>query len=344
MFHIKTSFISCITTLIIIFFSFFSLFFPLFAFADEKPTLTVYSYQSFLSDWGPGKQVQQQFEQVCDCRLNIIGIGDAVTILNRLKLEGKHSKADVVIGLDNSLTYQAKQADLIVPHQLPKPANFVANVEWDHDFLPYDYGTFAFIYDKRKIIYPPHSMNALINNEQGWKIVYQDPRTSSPGLGLLFWMNAIYGDSTDDAWQALAKRTVTVTKGWSEAYSLFLKGEADFVLSYVTSPAVHIMNDNDFNYQAAIFDEGHYQQIEVAAITKTSKQFDLAQQFLAFLVTPAAQKQFVEKNIMNPVINIELPESYAYLPQAPKILNFTAEESAKQQKNWIKQWLKVISR
>lgn len=36
-------------------------------------------------------------------------------------------------------------------------------------------------------------------------------------------------------------KTVTVTKGWSEAYGLFLKGESDLVLSYTTSPAYHII-------------------------------------------------------------------------------------------------------
>jgi hypothetical protein len=36
-------------------------------------------------------------------------------------------------------------------------------------------------------------------------------------------------------------QTVTVTKGWSEAYGLFLKGESDLVLSYTTSPAYHMI-------------------------------------------------------------------------------------------------------
>ncbi len=38
-------------------------------------------------------------------------------------------------------------------------------------------------------------------------------------------------------------KTVTVTKGWSEAYGLFLKGESDPVLSYTTSPAYHLIEE-----------------------------------------------------------------------------------------------------
>jgi ABC-type thiamine transport system, periplasmic component len=54
-------------------------------------------------------------------------------------------------------------------------------------------------------------------------------------------MQKVYGDKAPEAWQKLAAKTVTVTKGWSEAYGLFLKGESDLVLSYTTSPAYHII-------------------------------------------------------------------------------------------------------
>src|SRR5690606_39464104 len=51
-------------------------------------------------------------------------------------------------------------------------------------------------------------------------------RTSTPGLGLVLWMKAVYGDKAADAWAKLKDRVLTVTPGWSEAYGLFTKGEA----------------------------------------------------------------------------------------------------------------------
>jgi hypothetical protein len=83
-------------------------------------------------------------------------------------------------------------------------------------------------------------------------VIYEDPRTSTPGLGLLLWMQKVYGDKAPEAWQKLAAKTVTVTKGWSEAYGLFLKGESDLVLSYTTSPAYHIIEEKKDNYAAAV--------------------------------------------------------------------------------------------
>ena len=85
-------------------------------------------------------------------------------------------------------------------------------------------------------------------------------------------------------WAKLQPRILSVTKGWSEAYfSLFLEGEAPMVLSYSTSPAYHMAIDKTERYQAAAFDEGHYLQVEVAAMLKQSKNPELARRFLAFI-------------------------------------------------------------
>jgi len=42
------------------------------------------------------------------------------------------------------------------------------------------------------------------------------------------------------------------------------------VLSYTTSPAYHIIAEQDRRFAAARFSEGHYQQIEVAGLVKST--------------------------------------------------------------------------
>lgn len=309
----------------------------------ELPTLTVYSYNSFMSQWGPGEVIKKGFEAQCNCNLNVVTLGDGVSVLNRIRLEGDKTNADVILGLDNNLLEQAKQANLLIPHQIAKPDNLNTNW-WDDSFMPYDFGYFAFIYNIDKVKNPPHSLHELVDNKAGWKIIYQDPRTSTPGLGLLFWMKKVYGDNAANAWQQVAKNTVTVTKGWSEAYGMFLKGEADFVLSYNTSPVAHIMNENDRHYQAAIFDEGHYRQVEVAGIIKYSQEVDLARQFLRYLLTPEVQRQFAEKNVMYPIIKTDIPNAFAQINSVNKSLEFKPEEIEKHQKAWIREWQSAISK
>jgi len=140
------------------------------------------------------------------------------------------------------------------------------------------------------------------------------------------------------------KKTVTVTKGWSEAYGLFLKGEGDLVLSYTTSPAYHIIEEKKENYAAAEFSEGHYLQVEVAAQLASSKQPKLAQQFMQFMVSPAFQQTIPTGNWMYPVIKSDLPAGYQALQVPAKALQFTPAEVADHRAAWISAWQSAVSR
>ena len=84
--------------------------------AQEKPVLSVYTYDSFVSDWGPGPAVETAFENICDCDLQFVAAGDGAALLGRLRLEGARSDADIVLGLDTNLTADAISTGLFAPH------------------------------------------------------------------------------------------------------------------------------------------------------------------------------------------------------------------------------------
>ncbi len=297
--------------------------------------LTVHTYDSFVSEWGPGPKLEQAFEQQCNCDLKFVAAEDGVSILNRLRIEGENSKADVILGIDDALLEEARATGFIAEHGVDTAA-VKADLAWqDKHFVPFDFGYFAFIYDSSKIAQPPTSLKALVESEA--KVIYQDPRTSTPGQGLMLWMKSVYGDEAATAWQQLAQHTVTVTKGWWEAYSMFLEGGSDYVLSYTTSPAYHIIAEEKTQYKAAAFTEGHVAQVEVAARLKSSQQPELAQQFLQFLLSTEAQKILPVTNWMLPVVDVELPDTFATLVQ-PKRIGFTPQEVAAQRRDWIKEW------
>ncbi|EJL93952.1 thiamine ABC transporter substrate binding subunit [Pantoea sp. GM01] len=313
---------------------------PVFA---AKPVLTVYTYDSFSADWGPGPAVKKAFEAQCGCELKYVALEDGVSLLNRVRMEGKNSKADVVLGLDNNLVQAAEKTGLFAKSSVDTKASTLPD-GWHNDtFIPFDYGYFAFVYDKNKLKNPPKSLQELVESPEKWRVIYEDPRTSTPGLGLLLWMQKVYGDNAPDAWQKLAQKTVTVTKGWSEAYGLFLKGEGDLVLSYTTSPAYHIIEEKKENYAAAEFSEGHYLQVEVAAQLASSKQPQLAQQFMQFMVSPAFQQTIPTGNWMYPVIKSELPAGYQSLQVPAKALQFTPAEVADHRAAWISAWQRAVS-
>lgn len=313
--------------------------------AEEKKALTVYTYDSFISKWGPGPKVKAAFEKTCNCTVNFVGVSDGVALLTRLKLEGQTSKADIALGLDTNLIQEAKDTGLFAPHGVDAASAKVPGNFRDEVFVPYDYGHFAVVYDTQSLKTPPKSLKELVEGDASQKIVIQDPRTSTPGLGLLLWVKSVYGDKAPEAWAKLKNRVLTVTPGWSEAYGLFTKGEAPMVLSYITSPAYHMVEEKTDRYQAAKFEEGHYIQIEVAGMLKASQNQDLARKFLSFTLSPEFQSIIPTTNWMMPVAatSTPLPEAFSKLPQPDKTFLMPSEEVAKNRQAWIREWQTAMS-
>lgn len=293
----------------------------------DIPVLTVLTYDSFTSEWGPGPAIEKAFEATCACDLRFVPAGDGAALLARVQLEGAASEADVVLGLDTSLTAAAAATGLFAPHGQTAKLDLPVEVA-DPLFLPYDWGWFAFVHDRTRLPEPPKDFEALAASDL--KIVIQDPRSSTPGLGLLLWVKAAYGDRAAEIWQGLADNVVTVTPGWSEAYGLFLEGEADMVLSYTTSPAYHLIAEKDDSKAAALFDEGHYLQIEVAGKLAATDEPELADRFLAFMLSEAFQSAIPETNWMYPAVTPAggLPEGFDAFRPAKSLLLAPAEAQA----------------
>jgi thiamine transport system substrate-binding protein len=319
--------------------------FLLIAPASSAETLTVYTYESFVSEWGPGPKVKTAFEKDCNCTVQWVAVTDGVAMLNRLKLEGPQTSADVVLGLDTNLTAEARTTGLFGPHQ-QDASKLNLPVPWTDDtFLPYDYAHFAVVYDTKSMPIPPKSLDELVNGDPAQKIVLEDPRTSTPGLGFLLWMKSVYGNKAAEAWGKLKGRILTTTPGWSEAYGLFTKGEAPMVFSYTTSPAYHIIAESTDRYAAANFAEGHYLQIEVAGLIEGSPRKELARKFLAFMITPGFQDRIPTNNWMFPAAATSqpLPDAFNHLVKPAKTFLYTPEDVAKNRRQWIDEWLNAMS-
>lgn len=314
--------------------------------ASARDKLTVYTYESFTADWGPGPAVKKAFEAQCECELDFVSAADGVALLNKVKLEGKATRADIVLGLDTNLTADARQTGLFVPHGM-RFDNLKVPGGWNDDtFVPFDYGYFAVVYDTTKIKNPPSSMKDLVDGDPSIKIAIEDPRTSTPGLGLLLWVKYVYGDKAAGAWSRLANRVLTVTPGWSEAYGLFTSGEAPMVLSYTTSPAYHMIEEKTAKYQAAAFSEGHYMQIEVAGETVNGAKNPLSAKFLSFMTSPAFQDIIPETNWMYPAAKTDTPldPAFSKLVKPARSLLFSPQEVAAKRKAWTDEWLSAMSK
>jgi thiamine transport system substrate-binding protein len=308
----------------------------------QTPVLTVYTYDSFIPDWGPGPAIEAAFEETCGCDLQFVGAGDGAALLSRIRLEGERSEADVVLGLDTNLTSAAAETGLFAEHGIDR-SGLTIPVDWgDPRFLPFDWGYFAFVHDTA-LENVPSSFEELAASDVS--IVIQDPRSSTPGLGLVMWVQHAYGDRAAEIWEGLADNVVTVTPGWSEAYGLFLEGEADMVLSYTTSPAYHLIAEDDPTKAAAPFEEGHYMQIEVAGMLESTDQPELARQFLEFMLTEEFQSVIPTTNWMYPAAlpAEELPEGFETLVTPDRALIYGAGEAADIRDAAIDTWQSALS-
>ena len=192
----------------------------------------------------------------------------------------------------------------------------------------------------------PGSFKELAAAKDDLKIVIEDPRSSTPGLGLLMWIKAAYGDQAAGIWQDLSPHILTVTKGWSQAYGMFLKGEADMVLSYTTSPSYHLIAEKDDSKAAARFKEGHYMQIEVAGKLAASQNPALANQFLDFMMSDAFQSIIPTTNWMYPAFTPAdgLPQGFETAIPPKDALLFAPDKAEAMRKPALDEWLTALSK
>lgn len=286
--------------------------------------VVVYTYDSFVSDWGPGPELKKLFEEKTGNTLTFISVGDGAQILSKAVLEKGAPQADVLLGIDNNQIDLAKKSDVMVNFK-PMNSDVIDSVlSLDDDWLmtPYDWSYFAFIYDTQSDVSAPTCLQDLIKPEYQKKIVLMDPRTSTPGLGFAAWTVAEFDDSYLDYWKNLQKNILTMAPNWDTGYGLFTSGEAPLVISYTTSPAYHVEYDDTDRYQALIFPEGHIMQIEGAGLVKNAPNAEGGKAFIEFLISSEAQNVLPLTQWMYPANkNIALPACYDAAPVAEKTLS-----------------------
>ena len=90
----------------------------LISFSLQAQKLTIYTYDSFVSEWGPGPIIQKKFEKDFNVKLEFIAVDSASTLLNKVILEGTSTKADIILGLDMNLLDAANKSNLFDNHNL----------------------------------------------------------------------------------------------------------------------------------------------------------------------------------------------------------------------------------
>lgn len=316
-----------------------------FAAAEE---LVVYTYDSFVS-WGPAQAIKEKFEAMFPgVTLVWVAVGDSSEMLSRLIAELRlgTTPADVFLGLADVELPRALAHGVFQPYDPEKIPN-LADVPQDLIFdktghvLPYDHGYVTFVYDSQLLPEElvPKTLDDLLRPELRGKIIVMDPRTSSPGLSFLLWTIAHYGEEWPNYWRKLLPNLLTITKGWSEAYDMFLAGEAPIVLSYSTDTAYSYIEHGSLRYQVITPGGEAYRQIEGMGIVRGTPKVELAHAFLNLVLSVEIQELMPTTQWMFPVnARAKLPAGYEYAVIPEKPVSLDPQLVGEKLEEWLTQW------
>ncbi|MFZ9596220.1 MAG: thiamine ABC transporter substrate-binding protein [Bdellovibrionia bacterium] len=316
--------------------------------AQEPPQeLAIYVSSGLLASGGLAQQIIPEFEKKEHCKVRMGFAGQGSQILSRLALESSRGsfQADLVLGVDQSLWEKIKPwADLWERGAPRGYSELREEVKLEPGFLPFGYGVLALMVDRKQLqarglTLPKEqviSIQELLQPQWKRSLILEDPRSSTVGLGFLLFTQTLFGDRVWDFWKQLAPQWLTLAPGWEAAYGLFLRQEAPWVWSYLTSQAYHATEDTKTQgtqtrpgrYQAILFQEGQPLQIEGAVLLKKQAQtpaetrrMQLAQRFLEFFISVEVQKKIPLQAWMFPVRkSVALPAVFLDLPQPVSLM------------------------
>ena len=318
--------------------------------------LTVMVHDSFaMSD-----SVLKEFESTDNVTLTVLKSGDAGAMVNTAILNKKAPLADVLYGVDNTLLSRALGEELFERYDSPALGSLPAELKLDADnrALPVDYGDVCLNYDKayfaeRKLT-PPASLDDLIQADYKGLTVTEDPATSSPGLAFMLATWAKYGnEGFRTFWSAMRQNEVKVAADWETAYYTDFsassgRGPRPIVVSYASSPPAEVFFANPQPAAAptaAVTSAGScFRQVEFVGILSGTKNRDLAEKWVDFMLSKAFQEDMPLNMFVYPALpSAALPDvfvKHSAPVESPAILS--PQVIAEKREALIKEWTEIV--
>ena len=323
-------------------------------------TLVLMSHDSFAVSEG----VVAEFETAHNAKLQFLPSGDAGSALNKAILSKENPLADVFFGVDNTFLSRALEAGIFEPYKPQGLENISDALELDPEYrlVPVDYGDVCLNYDKayfkEKGLSPPQNLEDLTKPELKGLTVVENPATSSPGLAFLLATIGHFGEKGDytylDFWRDMRANDVLVTEGWEDAYwgqsTWAGGGERPIVVSYATSPAAEVyFSEGKLSEPPTgnvLGDGACFRQIEFAGILKGTKNRDLAEAFIDFMLSKRFQEDIPLQMWVFPANEqAALPQvflDFAQIPEHPAVVS--PQDIAQNREIWIEAWTEVVLR
>lgn len=337
---------------------------------NQESEIVIYTYESLMAD--PYFDIEANFSADSGIHdVKIIRFDDANELVSRLVAEKDQPVADVVIGIDNALINLVDKEDILqmyspsVIDELDK--SLIDNLDPDGYLWPYDYGVISLFYQNQIVnkttdpILENFTLETLLESNILSKLIIQNPKYSSTGLGFLLWTIAVYGDSTigldgllksnwRDFW-VIAGKKVNITKSWGDAFTIFFepKEGKPIMSSYGSSPAYgYCLYEGDNSTSALISNENGekngWLQIEGIGLVKNAPHDENGKKFIDWFLSAELQSEIPISQWMHPAnTNADIAACFQESSIDPKLLkklnDLIPPEILKfNLKNWIDQW------
>ncbi len=317
-------------------------------------TLIVMTHDSFSAS----QLVINAFEAANHVKLQFIKSGDAGTALNKAILAKDNPLADVFYGVDNTFLSRALSEGIFIPYDSPILKDIPNQYKLDpqNRALPVDWGDVCVDYDKAYFTQhnhqPPQNLEDLVKPEYKSLLVVENPATSSPGMAFLLATIGHFGaENYLNYWKDLVQNNVLVVNDWNTAfYTNFSRsgGDRPIVVSYNSDPAFEVIGPNATVKEPEIgviaSDGACFQQVEFVGILKGTKNLDLAQKWLDFMLSPTFQEDMPAQMYVFPVNqNAKLDttfQKYLVIPEKPTYVS--PQDIATNREAWINAWTQAV--
>ncbi|MGE5223039.1 MAG: thiamine ABC transporter substrate binding subunit [Omnitrophica WOR_2 bacterium] len=319
-------------------------------------TLTVMTHDSFAAS----ANVIKEFEDANHVKVQFIKAGDAGTALNKAILSKSNPIADVFYGVDNTYLSRGLDEGIYEPYASPVLSQIPDQFRLDpkNRALPVDYGDVCLNYDKayfkEKGINPPSTLEDLTKPEYKSLLVVENPASSSPGLVFLLTTIAHFGENGYlNYWKELKSNNVKIDDGWESAYYTDFSGSSGhgprpIVVSYNSSPVFEIVGAKNPPSEpptaAVVTDDTCFRQIEFVGILKGTKNLDLAEKWVDFMLSKTFQEDMPLQMYVFPVNkNTTLSSEFVkFLVEPKKTATVSPQEIAAKRDTWLQAWTNAV--
>ena len=303
------------------------------------------------------RSVLRGFEERTGISVQIVPVGDAGQLANRLILEAGNPEGDVAFGIDNNQLADVLGNDVFAPSSVPGlasvPDRYTA-LDPSLRAVPIDHGEVCVNDDLAAFSGgAPATLEDLADPRFRGQLVVENPATSTPGLAFLLATVAAFGDpGFEQYWRDVRANDVTVVDGWERAYFGEFSGASGgdgthpLVVSYATSPVAEVVYADPpvDTAPTGVLTETCYEQVEFAGVLEGTEQPAAAAEVLDFLLSRGFQEDIPLRMFVYPVSSdADVPA--VFRENAATVTDpwaLSPDDVAAHRADWVDRWAAVM--